>query len=453
MAASLAAQTLSFGEISLIAPATAQAAAPGACPTTTAPVPPCYSVNLVLSTAGAQMAGLQFDLNYDPNSLNVTIGLGAQATKASMDLNLVCLGVAIASCTTPQAPTPASFNPSTKVAQNNGPGQRAIIIGCCTGTQTTPTSIPVADGVAAILYVQATANPTAFTLTLPTAVNYMAATSPGGTNQAATQLSLTVGPGSNDPNATGILDLSKSYLVGDVYPFTADTLGHFGSGALNVLDVVQVLFTSVSLITPPTACSDRFDAMDSAPVDTSTTRGGDGLINVLDVVETLFRSVNLDKTTPERTSRGGVCAASQLTSNLRTDLRVARPRVENYGTLQFGPVEPTANGGQRVPVSLLVTRDVPRVALALGVGDQQSQLHFVRAGVAPSLVQDGQVGVLALGWLDGLNVRAGENVLLGYVAGPAGYAANLKVSGVSAAGLNDGGELGVDVSGVPVVQK
>lgn len=440
LAASLAAQTLSFGEISLITPAAAPA---GACPTNG----PCYAVNLVLSTAGTQMAGLQFDLNYAPTSLNVTIGLGAQASAASMDLNTVCLGVAIGSCT-----TPASNNPSTKVAQNNGPGQRAIILGCCTGSQTTPTSNLIADGVAATLFVQATANPTNFKLTLPTSVNYMAATSQGGNNQAAAAISLTVGAGSNDPAATGVLDMSKIYLVGDVYPFTADTVGHFGTGAVNVLDVVQVLFTSVNLQAPPTACSDRFDAMDSAPADTATTRGGDGLINVLDVVETLFRSVSLDKTTPERTSLGGVCA-TQMKSNLRTDLSDARPRVENYGTLRFGPAEPAANGGQRVPVSLLVTRDVPRVAVALGVGDQQSQLHFVSAGVAPSLVQDSQVGVLALGWLDGLSIRAGENLLLGYVTGPAGYAANLKVFGVSAAGLNDSTKLGVDVSGVPVVQQ
>jgi hypothetical protein len=39
------------------------------------------------------------------------------------------------------------------------------------------------------------------------------------------------------------------------------------------------------------------------------------------------------------------------------------------------------------------------------------------------------------------------------VTGPAGYAANLKVFGVSAAGLNEGTKLDVDVSGVPVVQQ
>ena len=63
------------------------------------------------------------------------------------------------------------------------------------------------------------------------------------------------------------------------------------------------------------------------------------------------------------------------------------------------------------------------------------------------------MGVLALGWLDGLSIRAGENLLLGYLTRPAGYAANLKVFGVSAAGLNEGTKLDVDVSGVPVVQQ
>lgn len=438
LAGCLAAQTLSFGEISLVTPATN---------------PPTYLVNLVLKTAGTpnagQVAGLQFDLNFNPASLNVTIGLGAASTAANQQLNTVCLGQAIGTCA-----TPAANNPSTKTPPNAGPGWRAIIIGCCGGAGS-PTSNLIADGVVATLTVQAKASPTDLTLHLPFSPNnYMAATSQGGNNIAATAIPLTVGAGASDPNATGILDMSKLYLVGDVFPFTADTQGHFGAGALSVLDVVQVLFTSVNLQAPPTACSDRFDAMDSAPADTATTRGGDGIINVLDVVETLFRSVNLDKTTPERLSLGGVCPAGAKTrSNLRTELSISRRSLESWGTLQFGPAEPAPGGGQRVPVTLMVRREVPRVALTLGVGDQQSQLHFVSAGTAPSLAQDSQPGVLALGWLDGLNVRAGESVLLGYVTGPAGYAANLKVFGVSAAGLNERNELGIDVSGVPEVQK
>jgi len=457
MATTTTPATLAFGEISMIAPANAPS---GACPSTTLA---CYAVNLVLSSAqssySGQVAGFQFDVNFYPDSLNVTVGLGAQ-TSSTMQLNTVCLGQAIGTCT-----TPAANNPSTTAPQNNGPtgggGWRAIIIGCCSNGQTTPTSALIPDGAVATLYVQATAAtpPHPMTLTFPTTmastpVNYMAATTQGGNNVAATAIPLVVGAGSNDPNATGVLDMSKVYLVGSVYPYTADTVGSFGSSALSVLDVVQVLFTSVSLQTAPTACSDRFDAMDSSPADSATQRGGDGLINVLDVVQTLFRSVNLDKTSPERISLGGVCAHQQNTrSNARTDLRTARPRVENYATLQLGPAEPVAGGGERVPVSLLVTRDVPRVVLAVGVGDQQSRLHFVSAGTAPSLVQDSQVGVLALGWLDGLTIHAGETLLLGYVTGPSGYAANLKVSGVSAAGLNDGSELGIDVSGATVVQK
>jgi hypothetical protein len=57
-----------------------------------------------------------------------------------------------------------------------------------------------------------------------------------------------------------------------------------------------------------------------------------------------------------------------------------------------------------------------------------------------------------LAWLEGLNVPAGQRLLLGYITGPTGYAANLKVFGVSAGGLNDGHEVGLDISGAAVVQ-
>ena len=52
-------------------------------------------------------------------------------------------------------------------------------------------------------------------------------------------------------------------------------------------------------------------------------------------------------------------------------------------------------------------------------------------------MQDSQLGVVATAWLDGVSVRAGERLLLGYVAGPVGVSANLKVYGVSASGLDD----------------
>jgi len=39
-------------------------------------------------------------------------------------------------------------------------------------------------------------------------------------------------------------------------------------------------------------------------------------------------------------------------------------------------------------------------------------------------------------WLEGIGARAGERLLLGYVVGPAGTAANWKVLGVTASELD-----------------
>jgi hypothetical protein len=282
----------------------------------------------------------------------------------------------------------------------------------------------------------------------------LAATTAGGTNIPAAPVTLNIGDGSNDAAGTGTVNLYPTYLVGDVTPAPSNAAPNFGSGALNVLDVVQVLFTVNNLTPPPPTCSDLFDAMDTYPVDTATRRGGDGVLNVLDIVEELFRTDNLDTSRPIRVTRNDVCTGSETSQSMARNARVApRPQPENYGVLQFGNSEPVA-GGERVPVYLQASREMARLALTFGVGDQQSQLHFVSAGdVAPSVAVDNQVGVLALAWLQGLNVPAGRSLLLGYVTGPVGYAANLKVFGVSAAGLNEGREVGLDISGAAKVQQ
>jgi hypothetical protein len=99
-------------------------------------------------------------------------------------------------------------------------------------------------------------------------------------------------------------------------------------------------------------------------------------------------------------------------------------------------------------------RDLARVAVTFGLGDLQSQLRFEAASdMVPTLMQDSQPGVVVAAWLEGLNVRAGQRLLLGYVVGPSGSAANLKVFNVSASGLNDNQEVGLDVSGAPLVQQ
>jgi hypothetical protein len=444
LAGSLMAQTLSFGEITLVIPVT---------------TPPTYVVNVIL-TGGSSVAGLQFDLNYDPTQLNVTIGVGSDAAAISKELSSVCLGQALPGC-----PTPAAYNPSTTAAANAGPGQRAII----TGVGLTDTSVSTTGGpstfsspfttcapcVVGTLTVQATsATPSSQTLTL--LGPYLAGTTAGALNVAATSVTLTIGPGSSDPGATGILNLANTYQVGDTYPFTGDNLPNFGNG-LDINDAIQVLFAvdSVTGYSLPGACTDRFDAMDSYPQDAPTTRGGNQIIDINDAIVTLFRvdSVQGYATHPVRTSLGqnGTCTTG-ITANVtaKNVLPMRQPvsRPPLGGTLVLGTAEPSGNGQVRVPVYLQGGRDLPRLAFTFGLGDLQSQLQFQAASeITPTLVVDNVKGVIVAAWLGGIDVRAGQRVLLGYVVAPAGAASNLKVFGSSAAGLNDHEVVGLDVSG------
>ena len=236
------------------------------------------------------------------------------------------------------------------------------------------------------------------------------------------------------------LTVALTYKVGDVAPYSSDVAPNFGDGTLNILDLVQVLF-SVNNVPgfQPAACSDRFDAMDLYPVDT-TARGGDGVLDIRDLIRELFRVKNLDMDRPVRTSRGGACAtglsAPKPTTSESAALKLKRPEVE--GAVQFGEAEMAGAAGVRVAVYLEARRELTRVALTLGVGTPHSQLRFTGApGAPPTLVQDSQLGVVALAWLDGLSLRAGERLLLGYVTGATGIAADLRVYGMSASGLDD----------------
>ena len=94
------------------------------------------------------------------------------------------------------------------------------------------------------------------------------------------------------------------------------------------------------------------------------------------------------------------------------------------------------------PVYLEAAQDLTRVAVTFGLGDRRSQLRFVAApGLPPSLVQEVPLGAVAVAWLDGLSVRGGERLFLGYVTGPAGSLANVQMYGVSASGLDDDREV------------
>jgi hypothetical protein len=249
---------------------------------------------------------------------------------------------------------------------------------------------------------------------------------------------------------SGTVNVAITYKVGDVAPYTADAAPSFGDGNLNILDLIQVLFAVTNVPGfQPAACSDRFDAMDVYPVDTATTRGGDGVLNILDLIRELFRVTNLDPDRPVRASRGGVCAAvsNMAAASMAQASRdaMSRPRAGADGALALGGAERSGEGAERIPVYLEARQDLVRVAVAFALGDQRSQLRFVpTAERPPTLAQDNQPGVVAVAWLEGLSVRAGERLLLGYVAGPAGASANLKVYGISASGLADNREVRLD---------
>jgi hypothetical protein len=258
--------------------------------------------------------------------------------------------------------------------------------------------------------------------------------------------------GANANDSTTI-NATVSYLVGDVFPYSSDTAPNFGDGILNILDLVQVLF-AVNNVPGfrPTACSDRFDAMDLYPVDTGTTRGGDGVLDIRDLIRELFRVNNLDPDRPVRASRGGVCGSSASSTESPAEANrsagsLPRPRGDALGALVLGDAEKTTDGEERVPVYLEAVRDLVRVAVTFALGDQRSQLRFVpTAATPPSLAQDSQLGVIAVAWLEGVSVRAGGRLLLGCVAGPAGALANLRVYGMSASGLDDNREVRLEAS-------
>jgi hypothetical protein len=115
-----------------------------------------------------------------------------------------------------------------------------------------------------------------------------------------------------------------------------------------------------------------------------------------------------------------------------------RPTDDVEGGLVLGFPERSDGIGERIPLYLAAKQDLFRVALTFALGDQRSQLRFVpTASAPPSLAQDNQLGAVTAAWLDGLTVRAGERLLLGYVEAPGETPANLQLYGVSASALDD----------------
>jgi hypothetical protein len=230
------------------------------------------------------------------------------------------------------------------------------------------------------------------------------------------------GGGSASATATDVTTVTAlasvpNYKVGDVYPSTNDSAGNFGDGSINTLDLLATLRAVTGIPgSVPDVCSDRFDAMDSFPVDT-TSRGGDGLLNTLDLLETLRRVANTDSSRPTRSPR------TSCTTAAAAPQRVVPAVAE--GVLEFGDASPAGDGWRRTPVYLRANVNLDLAGLSFSLGDVAPgnvRLRFLPANSAPSLVDTDIPGTLAVAWLNGWTAAAGARVLLGYVEAPASQA-------------------------------
>jgi YVTN family beta-propeller protein len=263
-----------------------------------------------------------------------------------------------------------------------------------------------------------------------------------GTAQV-TAFSLPPGGGTSSP-LTFTVTAPVTYLVGDVFPLASlagdldgdgDTLdvGEFGDEGLNIVDLIHALRAVTGIVVPP-ACSDRFDAMDAYPVDTETTRGGDTRLSILDLIITLRRVTGVDINRPRRYSRNLVCPASAGLVAMRAVPESGVPGASapdsgapdsggsegQAARVELGAVVKDELGRVRIPLYLVARSDAMLAGAALAVGlegESRTRLRFVPndAFQAPSLVDDGVPGVLALAWLEGFRIAAGQRVLLGWV--------------------------------------
>jgi hypothetical protein len=248
--------------------------------------------------------------------------------------------------------------------------------------------------------------------------------------------------------------VGRTYLVGDAFPLGSDLngdsdkddVGEFGDSTLEILDLIYALraVTSVPGYRPP-ACSDRFDAIDSHPADTPTVRGGNATLNTVDLIYTLRRVTNVDTSRPRRYSRSiQPCTAGagpQLVAQ-------AVPSGEPAARLQLGSPEPVEGGAVRIPVYLEAGRDLELAGLSFSLrlesGKVEPGTWNLEPGTAPppTLVDPDVPGVLSIAWLEGLQVAAGQRLLLGYVVAPGLVPGTLRFHGVSAS-APDGSEVRV----------
>jgi sugar lactone lactonase YvrE len=226
--------------------------------------------------------------------------------------------------------------------------------------------------------------------------------------------------------------VAPDYLVGDSIPSGSDNIGGFGDNVLNSLDLIQ-LFRTVAGVpgyTPPLVCSDLFDAMDAFPADSGGTRGGDGVLDNLDLLTVLRRVSGVDSSAPRRFSRGLYCPGAGMAAEAKT-------RAPAAGLLETGDATASREGSEawRVPLYLTVSEPKSFAGFSFSVELSKHEginLRFLPALVpTPTLSDSALPGILALAWLDGLNLPGGR-ILLGYVEFPrTALAPQLRIHGGS----------------------
>jgi uncharacterized repeat protein (TIGR01451 family) len=242
------------------------------------------------------------------------------------------------------------------------------------------------------------------------------------------------------------------YVVGDSAPGAGDGMGGFGDGMLDNLDLIGTLraVTWVPGFRPPD-CSDRFDAIDAYPTDTEVQRGGDGILDNLDLLASLRRVTNADPSRPTRASRN-LC-----TTQAPGMVAMRRPAPGPAGNLRLEFGEARADAGRGVvPVYLVgaARLDLVGLSLALGLPGGGAPLAWLagEAG-APTLTDNGLPGTLALSWLGGLRLQAGQRVLLGYAEITGGAPASALQFIGAIANSADGRPLAVGLPSLAVEQR
>jgi hypothetical protein len=205
--------------------------------------------------------------------------------------------------------------------------------------------------------------------------------------------------------ADNVLTVATLYLVGDVFPSSGDSAGNFGDGIINTLDLLAALRAITGIPgSVPAKCSDRFDAIDAYPVDVGSVRGGDGLLNTLDLLVILRRVAHTDTSLPTRTSRS--CPSAEPAA--------VAPEIRD----PEGILESIADGA-RTAIYLRANSGLSLLGLSFALG-AEGKLQFMPGQLAPSVTDTGLPGILAAAWLEGIDLKAGDRILLGYVdsAGP-----------------------------------